>query len=176
MDAGVSYVSYMNDVDQLTSSRINNVVKFSSTDFSGLIFGVMYGFSNQSGEFAGTPNTTGAGVTIPGSSRTCGFGASFANGPFSMGAAYTDIHYPGATTPAFPVGIANVNTFGDKALRTIGVGAKYDFAKTLIFGNWANTRLVGLKGSHRHLITMTSTDDIRFRGRFLLHSPIPIRI
>lgn len=141
-----NYEFRMNDVDQLTSSRINNAVKFSSANFSGLTFGAMYGFSNQAGAFAGSPTTTTAGVTAPGSSRTTSFGANYEYRAFSMGAAYTDITYPGAASPAFPITIANVNPFGDKDLRTIGVGAKYDFGKTLIFGNWTNTRFEGLLG------------------------------
>ena len=50
-----NYAYHINDVDQLTSSRINNAVKFSSANFSGLTFGAMYGFSNQAGAFAGAP-------------------------------------------------------------------------------------------------------------------------
>ncbi|WP_277184178.1 porin [Caballeronia sp. BR00000012568055] len=140
-----NYAFRMNDVDQLTSSRINNAIKFSSADFAGLTFGAMYGFSNST-EFAGNPTTTVNGQTVQGSSRTFSFGANYAHGPFSMGAAYTDIHYPNAATPSFPVMIANVNTFGQKDLRTIGVGARYAFGAAMVFGNWTNTRFEGLQG------------------------------
>ncbi|WP_144143301.1 porin [Paraburkholderia sp. BCC1884] len=145
-----NYAFRMNDVDQLTSSRINNAIKFSSADFSGLTFGAMYGFSNQAGDFAGSPTTTTGGVTTQGSSRTYSFGANYIHGPFSMGAAYTDIRYPTSSSPAFPITIANVNTFGNKDLRTIGVGAKYDFGKVLVFGNWTNTRFEGTLGQSSH--------------------------
>jgi predicted porin len=141
-----NYAFRMNDVDQLTSSRINNAVKFASANFSGLTFGAMFGFSNQAGAFSGSPNTVAGGVTTPGSSRTVSFGANYDHGPFSVAAAYTDISYPGAATPAFPITIANVNTFGDKDLRTIGVGMKYAFGPALVFGNWTNTRFEGLAG------------------------------
>lgn len=144
-----NYAFRMNDVDQLTSSRINNAVKFSSANFSGLTFGALYGFSNST-DFSGNPNTTVAGVTTQGSSRTVSFGANYDNGPFGMAAAYTDITYPNAATPAFPVAIANVNTFGNKDLRTIGVGARYTFGPAMVFGNWTNTRFEGLTGQDSH--------------------------
>ncbi|RFU48570.1 porin [Paraburkholderia sp. DHOC27] len=156
-----NYAFRMNDVDQLTSSRINNVVKFSSADFSGLTFGAMYGFSNEAGDFAGAPTTTAAGVTTPGSSRTYSFGANYAHGSFAMGAAYTDIRYPTATSPAFPITIANVNTFGNKDLATLGVGAKYDFGKVLIFGNWTDTIFEGTQGQMSHF------NNFEIDGRYM---------
>lgn len=144
-----NYAFRMNDVDQLTSSRINNAVKFSSAYFAGLTFGAMFGFSNST-DFSGNPTTTVAGVTTTGSSRTVSFGANYDHGPFAMGAAYTDISYPNAASPAFPVTIANVNTFGNKDLRTIGVGARYSFGPAMVFGNWTNTRFLGLTGQNSH--------------------------
>ncbi len=135
-----NYAFHINDVDQLTSSRINNSVKFASANFAGLTFGGLYGFSNQAGAFAGAPNTTDDGDANAGSSRTISFGANYDCGPFSTGAAYTDIRFPGTATPAFPITIANVNTFGDKDLRTIGVGLRYAFGPAMVFGNWTNTR------------------------------------
>jgi predicted porin len=140
-----NYAFRMNDVDQLTSSRINNAVKFSSANFSGLTFGAMFGFSNST-EFSGNPTTTVGTTTTAGSSRTVSFGANYDNGPFAIGAAYTDISYPGAASPAFPITIANVNTGGSKDLRTIGVGARYSFGPAMVFGNWTNTRFEGLTG------------------------------
>lgn len=140
-----NYAFRMNDVDQLTSSRINNAIKFSSAYFSGLTFGAMFGFSNST-DFSGNPTTTVGGVSTPGSSRTVSFGANYENGPFGIAAAYTDISYPNAASPAFPVTIANVNTFGNKDLRTIGVGSRYSFGPAMVFGNWTNTRFEGLTG------------------------------
>ena len=57
-----NYAYHINDLDQLTASRINNAVKFSSANFSGLTFGAMYGFSNQAGSFAGSPTTSAGGT------------------------------------------------------------------------------------------------------------------
>ncbi|HEY3598660.1 MAG TPA: porin [Paraburkholderia sp.] len=135
-----NYAFHINDVDQLTSSRINNSVKYASANFAGLTFGALYGFSNQAGAFAGSPASTDDGDANAGSSRTISFGANYDHGPFSVGAAYTDIRFPGTATPAFPITIANVNPFGNKDLRTIGAGMRYAFGPVLVFGNWTNTR------------------------------------
>lgn len=42
-----NYAYHINDIDQLTSSRIDNAVKFQSANYAGLSFGALYGFSNQ---------------------------------------------------------------------------------------------------------------------------------
>ncbi|WP_420871734.1 porin, partial [Burkholderia sola] len=75
-----NYAYHINDLDQLTSSRINNAVKFQSANFAGLTFGAMYGFSNST-QFAGTPTTTGTNGA-QGASSAYSFGANYAQGPF----------------------------------------------------------------------------------------------
>ena len=142
-----NYAYHINDVDQLTSSRINNAVKFSSASFYGVTFGAMYGFSNQAGAFAGAPNTTVGTTTVAGSSRAYSFGLNYKAGPFGIGAAYTDIRFPGASTPAFSTTIANIATGGAKDLRTFGVGANYAFGAATVFGLWTNTRFEPVAGN-----------------------------
>ncbi|MDI9674886.1 hypothetical protein QM291_30390, partial [Pseudomonas aeruginosa] len=51
-----NYAYHVNDIDQLTSSRINNAVKFQSANYSGFTFGALYGFSNST-DFAGAQGT-----------------------------------------------------------------------------------------------------------------------
>ena len=126
-----NYAYHINDIDQLTSSRINNSVKFSSASFYGVTFGAMYGFSNQAGAFAGS--------TTAGSSRAYSFGLNYKAGPLGIGAAYTDIHYPGSSTPAFSTNLANDVITNVKDLRTFGIGANYTFGPATVFGLWTNT-------------------------------------
>jgi len=145
-----NYAYHINDLDQLTSSRINNAVKFSSANFAGLTFGAMYGFSNST-QFAGTPTTTAGTTTTQGSSSTYSFGANYANGPFGIGAAYTNIRFPNGATPAFSVSIANVNTLGLRDLETFGVGARYAIASGLVFANWTHTKFEPLSGESSKL-------------------------
>ncbi|ALL70525.1 Outer membrane protein porin (plasmid) [Paraburkholderia caribensis MBA4] len=145
-----NYAYHINDLDQLTSSRINNAVKFSSANFAGLTFGAMYGFSNST-QFAGTPTTTAGTTTTQGSSSAYSFGANYATGPFGIGAAYTNIRFPNGATPAFSVSIANINTLGLRDLETFGVGARYAIASGLVFANWTHTKFEPLTGESSKL-------------------------
>ncbi|PXW22492.1 porin [Paraburkholderia caballeronis] len=148
--AAGNYAYHVNDVDQLTSSRINNSVKFQSANFAGLTFGALYGFSNTAGAFAGSPGT---GATLTGgSSRTYSFGANYAYGPFSVGAAYTDITYPGQVTPAFSTSLANFATAAGtgnqiRELRTFGVGGRYVVGPATLWALWTNTLFSPVIGS-----------------------------
>jgi predicted porin len=130
----------------LTSSRINNAVKFSSANFSGLTFGAMYGFSNQAGAFAGAPATGTTAAPVAGSSRAYSFGVNYANGPFGVGAAYTDIRFPGQSTPAFSTAMANVTTGTVRDLRTFGVGGRYTIAAATLWALYTNTRFEPITG------------------------------
>jgi predicted porin len=145
-----NYAYHINDLDQLTSSRINNSVKFSSANFSGVTFGAMYGFSNST-NFAGSPTTTTGGTTTQGSSSAYSFGLNYAQGPFGIGAAYTNIRYPNGATPPFSVSIANVNTGGLRDLETYGVGARYTIAAAVIWANWTHTRFEPITGASSKL-------------------------
>jgi predicted porin len=143
-----NYGYHVNDIDQLLLSRINNSVKFSSANYAGFTVGGMYGFSNQAGAFGGAAGT-GAAVT-EGSSRAYSFGANYAAGPFGLGAAYTDIRFPGQSTPAFSTALANVNpALGGQIrdLRTYGIGGRYRFGGATLWALWTDTRLEALTGA-----------------------------
>jgi len=140
-----NYAYHINDLDQYTSSRINNAVKFTSANFAGLTFGAMYGFSNST-QFAGAPTTTVGTTTTQGSSSAYSFGLNYAQGPFGIGAAYTNIRFPNGATPAFSVSIANVNTGGLRDLETFAVGARYTIAAGLVWANWSHTKFEPVTG------------------------------
>ncbi len=137
-----NYGYHINDIDQLTSSRLNNSIKFSSANFSGLTFGAMYGFSNQAGAFAGAP----ANGSTAGSSRAYSFGANYASGPFGIGAAYTDIRYPSQATTAFTTTLANANPGTIRDLHTLGIGGRYLIGNATMWALWTNTHLEPLTG------------------------------
>jgi predicted porin len=138
-----NWAYHFNDVDQLTSSRINNAVKFQSVNFSGFTFGGLYGFSNTT-SFAGAASGTTA------SSRAYSFGANYGYGPFSLGAAYTNITYPANTTQA-TTSIANLpatqTTVALKGLRSFGVGGRYIAGPATFWALWTNTLLSPIAGS-----------------------------
>jgi predicted porin len=153
-----NYGYHINDVDQLTSSRINNSIKFNSANFYGLTFGAMYGFSNQAGAFAGAPGATG-------SSATYSFGLQYNNGPLGIAAAYTDIRYPGSSTPAFSTTLANssalTGTSVAKDLATTGVGAKYAIGPATLWALWTHTDIEQLTGH------MTEFNAYEAGGKYL---------
>ncbi|MGS1001595.1 porin [Burkholderia glumae] len=135
-----NYAYHFNDIDQLTSSRINNSVKFQSANYYGFTFGALYGFSNQAGAFAGANSTTAGTTTTAGSSRAYSFGLNYANGPASIGAAYTDIRFPAQASPAFSTTIANIGTGTVRDLRTFGVGGRYVWGPATAWLLWTNTQ------------------------------------
>jgi predicted porin len=137
-----NYAYHVNDVDQLTSSRINNAVKFQSANYSGFTFGALYGFSNST-SFAGAP----AVGTTAGSSRAYSFGVNYANGPLGIGAAYTDIRYPGQAAPTFSTTLANISTGTVRDLRTYGVGGRYVWGPATAWALWTRTQFSPLTGS-----------------------------
>jgi predicted porin len=145
--AAGNYAYHINDVDQLVLSRINNAVKFNSVNFSGFTFGAMYGFANQAGAFAGAPAAGTTAAPVAGSSRAYSFGVNYANGPFGIGAAYTDIRYPSQAVPAFSTTIANVSAGNVRDLRTFGVGSRYAMGAATFWVLYTNTRLETLTGA-----------------------------
>ncbi|EOH6319118.1 porin, partial [Burkholderia cenocepacia] len=141
-----NYAYHVNDIDQLTSSRINNAVKFQSANYSGFTFGALYGFSNST-DFAGAPATTTGTTTTAGSSRAYSFGLNYANGPVSVGAAYTDIRYPSQSTPGFSTTIANLSTGNVRDLRTYGVGGRYVWGPATAWLLWTRTQFSTVSGA-----------------------------
>ncbi|WP_082221528.1 porin [Herbaspirillum chlorophenolicum] len=102
------------DFDRMAGgTRVANSVKYKSIDLKGFTFSGLYGF----GEVAGKTS----------SSNTVSLGANYANGPFGIGAAYTNQKY------------AALNN-GDDGIRNYGVGAHYQFGPVLAMALYTNTR------------------------------------
>ncbi|RDU94990.1 porin [Trinickia dinghuensis] len=142
-----NYAFHINDIDQLTSSRIDNSVKFQSANFSGVTFGALYGFSNAAGAFAGNPASGTGATAVAASTRTYSFGVNYAAGPISAGAAYTDIRFP-AGQAGITTAISNATVPANiKELRTFGLGARYLMGPAAFWASWTNTRLVQLPGT-----------------------------
>jgi len=67
------------DNDNLDNSfRINNSIKYQSTNYAGFKFGAMYGFSNAAGQFS--------------NNRAYSVGASYNYGPLNVAAAYLQLN------------------------------------------------------------------------------------
>ncbi|MEZ2312014.1 porin [Paraburkholderia sp. RCC_158] len=162
-----NYAYHINDLDQLVQSRLNNAVKFSSANFAGLTFGAMYAFSNST-NFSGAPTTTAGTTATQGSSSAYSFGANYTNGPFGIGAAYTNIRYPNGATPPFGVSVANVNTGGLRDLETFSIGSRYAIGAGLAWANWTHTKLEPLAGRSSTL------NNYEIGGRYLFTAALNV--
>jgi len=145
LTAAHSYAYHIDSLDQLTSSRVNNAVKFETERHAGFKAGAMYAFSNEAGRFAGSSGDPDN--DDDGSSRAYSFGADYRAGAFGIGFAYTDIAFALNTQPAFKLTLANVDPGGERNLRTFGIGTRYDFGSVLAYALWTHTQLKALDDS-----------------------------
>jgi general bacterial porin, GBP family len=129
---GGTYFGHAFGNDNLNSDySIGNALKYQSNNYSGFSFSGMYGFSNQS-NFA--------------DNRAYSFGMGYANGPFKLGAAYTQAN---GVNSANSQGAINGEQFADEfALgtahdrqRTFGAGASYSYAAMTFGAVWTQSRL-----------------------------------
>jgi general bacterial porin, GBP family len=110
------------DNDNLNHSlRINNAIKYSSNTYSGLKFGALYGFSNQT-DFA--------------TNRAYSFGASYNNGPLAIAAGYLQLNNTQGASASSPGAVdlaestANGKggfSLGADRIRSFGGGVNYTF-------------------------------------------------
>ena len=113
--------------------RVDNSVKYTSTNFNGLTFGGLYGFSNQAGGFA--------------NNRAYSFGANYNNGPIAAALAYTQLNNSGTPTANAAGGaVDNSTASGDATLnaqrqRTFGGGLNYTFGPANVGFVVTNTQL-----------------------------------
>ncbi|VXB49826.1 Porin [Burkholderia sp. 8Y] len=128
---GGTYFAHPGDLDNLDGNafRVNNAVKFVSANYAGLSFAGAYAFSNGAGSFA--------------DNRAYSLGAGYANGPFKVGAAYTQANGANATaTGAIAEGIPQFISPANRydRLRTFGAGGSFS-AGAMTFGLlWTQTR------------------------------------
>jgi len=102
------------DFDRMAGgARVANSIKYKSADLNGFTVSGLYGL----GEVAG--NTS--------SSNTLSLGTNYANGPFGIGAAYTNQKY------------AALNN-GNDGIRNYGIGTHYQFGPVLGMLLYTNTR------------------------------------
>ncbi|MGI4813129.1 MAG: porin [Janthinobacterium lividum] len=169
-DWATSFASHFGDIDNINQSiRLNNALKYLSPSFGGLTFGGVFGFGNTAGNFS--------------QSRTYAFGASYAAGPFSVGAGYMNLHNPltsTGTSPYSPVaGRYEGSLSGDyvglqvaDSERVFGVGGSYAFGPATVNLLWTRTQL---RNSQYFVLqgTEASGTDIRFdnyeiSGKYML--------
>ena len=123
------------DQDRISGEWLDNMVTYASPDMAGFKVNAQYSFNSQSAP------TTNYG-------HAYSFGASYVHGPFSAGAAVTDIHdyffSPGSSlgvSTFFGASLATAATsVAVREFRTAGAGAGWDFGKFGLSGVYSNTR------------------------------------
>lgn len=95
--------AHVGDNDNLYQTvRSNNSIKYQTPNYSGLVAGAMYGFSNQAG--------------APGNNRDYSVGASYSNAPLRMAASYMRIDNPSAANNSNPNGAVGQYTLGNSSI------------------------------------------------------------
>ena len=122
------------DNDNLNGTfRVDNAIKYTSNNYSGLTFGGLYGFSNQAGGFA--------------NNRAYSFGAMYNNGPIKAALGYTQVNNnPGAVANAAGGAVDSSAASGDtnfiaQRQRNFGGGANYTFGPANVGFVVTNTQL-----------------------------------
>ncbi|OAJ56911.1 porin [Paraburkholderia ginsengiterrae] len=102
----------------------SNALKFRSQNFAGVTFGAMYGFTNTTSSTAG---------------RSISFGATYANGPVKLAAAYSEYHdrtlnlASGLGLTSFEgVNLTGGTPFVADSVRNAGVGGSYQLGRFLL--------------------------------------------
>jgi predicted porin len=132
------------DLDNISNLyRVNNAIKYASPTFSGFKFGGLYSLGGVAGDFS--------------RNQVFSFGASYANGPLALAAAYLNARNPnlgffgdnGASTAATaaasfipsPVysGYASAHTY-----QVISAAGAYTIGQATIGATYSNTQFMGL--------------------------------
>ena len=110
---GGTQAAHPYDNDNLDNSfRVNNSVKYQSTNYGGFKFGALYGFSNDAGGFS--------------TNRAYSVGASYNYGPLSTAAGYMELNNAGPTLNSSGA-VTSDATFSAGTQRTFGAAIKYAF-------------------------------------------------
>jgi outer membrane protein OmpU len=157
---GSGYAIHQGDFDRFNGDRLPNSVKFLSNEFSGFKFGAMYSFGNVAGNFH--------------ENSAYSLGAHYANGPFSIGAAYTQLNNPFGIYAFDPYAMIGVSTFLGKPTisvdpatgaitdlysstsfpvdkqGTFGIGASYKIGAVTLNGNYTYTTIKAF-GASSHM-------------------------
>jgi outer membrane protein OmpU len=148
------YAIHQGDFDRFNGDRLPNSVKFLSNDISGFTFGGMYSFGNVAGDFH--------------EDSAWSVGAHYANGPFTAGAAYTQLNNPHGIYAFDPYAMLGVHTFLGQQVVTVdpatgartdlfsansfpvdkqgsfGIGSSYAIGNVTLMGNFSYTTIKGL--------------------------------
>ncbi|WP_322050430.1 porin [Paraburkholderia bannensis] len=153
-----------NNDDMIRHTSIRNSVRYVTPTWRGLTLGAMYGFSNESGEFA--------------NNRAYSLGARYENGPLAVVASYGETDRS-AGTANFNADGAISNSDGDATItggreRVWGLGTHYTFGHTAVGVVWthSSTRDVSSVWQGGNLVPLVgdllSFDNFEINGRYFV--------
>lgn len=159
--------SHPYDNDNLDNDmRLNNSVKFSSASYNGLKVGAMYAFSGQAG---------GAG-----NDNAYSFGANYAMGPVTLGAAYVQANR--STNVANTTGAIST-TDGDGIsnggeLQIWGAAGQYKFGNAVVGLVYTHSITYNVTGLNFGFSGLTGTyvkfDNFEINGRYFLRPDLSV--
>lgn len=125
--AGYMFAHTFDNDNTDNSFRVNNSVKYQSPTIYGVQFGALYGASNLAGNFA--------------NNRVLSFGASYANGPLTLGAGFMNVDNPASSANTGGAVSGGDGSFAAQRQRIFGVGANYVLGPATIGFVYTNTNL-----------------------------------
>lgn len=135
---GTGHSAHPADLDNFNNSRrTNSAVKFKSIDYGGLTFGGLYSFGGIAGSIS--------------RNQIYSAGASYKNGPVTVGAAYLNVRNPAASLfgsnpsdTATSNGLTGSPVFSGYATaafyQVLGVGGSYAVGPAVFGATWSNVR------------------------------------
>ncbi|MDR8071880.1 porin [Burkholderia cenocepacia] len=135
------------DLDNFNNAnRVNNAIKFTSTNYAGLTFGGLYSLGGVSGDYS--------------RNQIWSLGVGYSNGPLTLGAGYLNVRNPnvsffGNSNPSTINGsISNISSpvysgYGSAhTYQVIGTGAAYSFGAATIGATYSNVKFTNLGSSY----------------------------
>jgi predicted porin len=162
--AGSTAFQHPGDIDNTGNSlRVNNAIRYMSSNFAGLTFGGEYSVGGQAGNVTGN-----SGYSV---------GANYSMGALSLGAAYAYFKNPTSATAGsgFFTGNANGANFlanslnsgyvSASAWQVVGAGAGYTIGSLSLTAAWSNIQYAGLHGNFNG--SMARFNNYDFTARYM---------
>ena len=139
---GTFYGAHPGDLDNMNNSnRVNNSIKYASTNYSGITFGGLYSLGGVAGQFNRNQIFSG--------------GLGYAKGPLTLGAAYLNVKNPNysffgnnssSSTTATNMSASQVfSGFATaKTQQVISAGGAYTFGPATVGATYSNTQFKDL--------------------------------
>jgi predicted porin len=136
------YGAHPGDLDNMNNSnRVNNAIKYTSTNYSGLTFGGLYSLGGVAGQFN--------------RNQIWSAGLGYAQGPLTLGAGYVNVKNPNfsffgnnatSSTTGSNMGISQVYSgfASAKTQQIFTVGGAYTFGPATAGATYSNTQFRGL--------------------------------